>query len=329
VAVHDAQRDLAQVLKANDVRRTLVHARGGSIVRGGSRIDALLRSAPPETINGSLALTEQGETINHGFGLKPNAMRTLERGFSALALATQAVRTGQAQPEPEALHAAAITAARTSRETWTRLVLEDRDFYDFFRAVTPIDVIERMQIGSRTIWETLSGSAIQAVRATPWVFAWSQARYFMPGWYGAGAGLAAAMETHGIDTLRAAYRDWMFFGTMIDDLEATLARTDLRVARAYAGLASPGLKRFEAPLEAEYLLAVDQVLRIKQVAELLDTDRTLQRAVQLRNPYVDPMHLMQVDLLRRWRSGGRQDDDLFQALLASVSGIAAGLQTTG
>ncbi len=108
-----------------------------------------------------------------------------------------------------------------------------------------------------------------------------------------------------------------------------IARTDLRVARAYAGLASSGLRRFEAPLEEEYARTVRQVLDIKQITELLDTDRTLQRAVQLRNPYVDPMHLMQVDLLRRWRSGGRQDDDLFQALLASVSGIAAGLQTTG
>jgi phosphoenolpyruvate carboxylase len=130
-------------------------------------------------------------------------------------------------------------------------------------------------------------------------------------------------------TTGSSSHNWKFFTTLVDDLEAMLARTDLRVARAYAGLASPGLRRFEAPLEAEYQQAVQLVLRIKQVGELLDTDRTLQRAVQLRNPYVDPIHLMQVDLLRRWRSGGRQDEDLFQALLASVSGIAAGLQTTG
>ena len=108
-----------------------------------------------------------------------------------------------------------------------------------------------------------------------------------------------------------------------------LARTDLRVARGYAALASDALRRFEAPLEQEYDRACRWVLDIKQSAALLDSDRTLQRAVQLRNPYVDPMHQMQVDLLRRWRSGGRQDDDLFRGLLASVSGIAAGLQTTG
>ncbi len=192
LAVHDAQRDLAQVLKSNDVRRTIVHARGGSIVRGGSRIDALLRAAPAESHNGTMVLTEQGETIGQGYGLKPNAMRTLERGFASLALATQAVVSGRATMESDAQHAAAVTAATVSREAWRTLVLQDRDFYDFFRAVTPIDVIERMQIGSRTIWESLSGTAIQAVRSTPWVFAWSQARYFTPGWYGAGTGLAAA-----------------------------------------------------------------------------------------------------------------------------------------
>ena len=329
LAAYEAQRDLSQVLKVNDVRRTLVHARGGSIARGGSRIDAVLRAAPAETHNGVLSLTEQGETINQGYGLKPNAMRTLERGFASLALATQAVHSGQAQAEPEALHAVAVTAATASRAHWRALVLEEREFYDFFRAVTPIDVIERMQIGSRTIWERLSGSAIQAVRSTPWVFAWSQARYFTPGWFGAGTGLAASVEAHGLETVRAAYGNWSFFTTLVDDLEAMLARADLRVARAYAGLASSGLRRFEAPLEEEFHRTVQLVLSIKQVDSLLDTDRTLQRAVQLRNPYVDPIHLMQVDLLRRWRSGGRQDEDLFQALLASVSGVAAGLQTTG
>jgi phosphoenolpyruvate carboxylase len=329
LAVHDAQRELSQVLRAHDLPRTLIHARGGSIVRGGSRIDALLRAAPPETINGTLVVTEQGESINQGYGLKPNAMRTIERAFSALALATQAARSGHATPEGPALHAAVATASDVSRAAWRHLVIDDREFYDFFRAVTPIDVIERMQIGSRTIWEGLSGSAVQAVRSTPWVFAWSQARYFLPGWFGAGQGLEAAVAAHGIEVLREAYGTWRFFTCLVDDLEAMLARADLRVARSYASLASTGLRRFEAPLEQEYTLAVAQVLAVKQSSQLLDSDRTLQRAVQLRNPYVDPMHQMQVDLLRRWRAGGRQDEDLFRGLLASVSGIAAGLQTTG
>ncbi|RYG67382.1 phosphoenolpyruvate carboxylase, partial [bacterium] len=166
-------------------------------------------------------------------------------------------------------------------------------------------------------------------RSTPWVFAWSQARWFLPGWYGAGRGFVAAAEAHGLDALREAYASWPFFTALVDDLEAMLARTDLRVAHGYSTLARDGLRRFQAPLDREYATAVEQVLAIKQSAELLDTDRTLQRAVQLRNPYVDPMHLMQIDLLRRWRASGRQDDDLFKGLLASVSGIAAGLQTTG
>jgi phosphoenolpyruvate carboxylase len=237
--------------------------------------------------------------------------------------------SGKARREPDAARAAVSLAARASREAWQALVVRDREFFDFFRAVTPVDVIERMQIGSRSIWEGVADTAVRAIRATPWVFAWSQARWFLPGWYGAGTGLAAAVESAGLEALQEAYANWPFFAVTVDDLETILARTDLRVARGYTGLASPALRRFEEPLVREYELAVRLVLRIKQTTELLDTDRTLQRAVQLRNPYVDPMHQMQIDLLRRWRAGGREDEDLFRSLLASVSGIAAGLQTTG
>jgi phosphoenolpyruvate carboxylase len=151
----------------------------------------------------------------------------------------------------------------------------------------------------------------------------------IPGWLGAGTGIAAAVGQHGLPALRDCYAHWPFFTQLIDDLETMLARADLRIAGHYDTLASESLQRFAPPLRAEYALACEQVLAIKGATELLDTDRTLQRAIQLRNPYVDPMHLMQVDLLRRWRATGRDDEDLFQALLASVSGIAQGLQSTG
>jgi phosphoenolpyruvate carboxylase len=217
-----------------------------------------------------------------------------------------------------------------SQATWRQTVLEDREFYDFFRAVTPIDVIERMQIGSRTVWEGARGrSAVQSIRSTPWVFAWSQSRHMIPGWFGAGAGLDAALAAHGPEALRECYRVWPFFAQVIDDLETLLARADFDIARHYDSLASPSLQRFPAMLRNEYARCLAQVLAIKGASAVLDTDRTLQRAIQLRNPYVDPMHLMQVDLLRRWRATGREDEDLFRALLASVAGIAQGLQITG
>jgi phosphoenolpyruvate carboxylase len=172
-------------------------------------------------------------------------------------------------------------------------------------------------------------SGVEAVRPAAWVFAWSQTRRPLPGWYGAGAGLAAGREQRGIDGLRRCYRGWPFFRNLIDDIEAMLGRTDLAIAAHYDQLAPEALRHFGATIAAEYHRLVALVLEIKECQALLDTDRTLQRAIELRNPYIDPMNLMQVDLLQRWRASGREDRDLFDALLASVGGIARGLQTYG
>jgi phosphoenolpyruvate carboxylase len=142
-------------------------------------------------------------------------------------------------------------------------------------------------------------------------------------------GLAAAARAFGAARLREAHGSWFFFKNLIDDVETMLARADLDIARYYEDLSPQSLRGFAAELRAEYRLACEQILAVKDSRELLDSDPTLQRSIRLRNPYVDPMNLMQVDLLRRWRAGGRQDHDLFAALLASVGGIAEGLQSTG
>jgi phosphoenolpyruvate carboxylase len=151
----------------------------------------------------------------------------------------------------------------------------------------------------------------------------------LPGWYGAGTGLAAVVTRFGLERVRAAVAAWFFLRNLVDDVETMLARADLEIAHCYDALAPEPLRVHAARLRAEYQLACEQVLAIKQSRALLDSDPTLQRSIQLRNPYVDPMNLMQVDLLQRWRAGGRQDRDLFEALLASVGGIAQGLQSTG
>jgi phosphoenolpyruvate carboxylase len=163
----------------------------------------------------------------------------------------------------------------------------------------------------------------------PWVFAWTQARHLLPGWYGAGTGLVQAIERHGLAALKEAYANWFFLRNLLDEVEAMLARSDLEIASGYNALAPTPLHRFFADIRAEHALACERVLQIKGYATLLDGDPTLQRSIQLRNPYVDPMNLMQIDLLRRWRATQRQDRDLFEALLASISGIAQGLQSTG
>ncbi|MDE2448194.1 MAG: phosphoenolpyruvate carboxylase [Gammaproteobacteria bacterium] len=330
-AIHQAQRALARMPAASGGKYLVFHARGGSIARGGGRIDALVKSAPAGAINGTLRLREQGETVKQGYGLRPIAMRTLERAFNALSLATVASRAAAAQDagaggDSTAHLECAATLAEASREAYQRLVFGQAEFHDYFRAVTPIDVIERMQVGSRSVHRE-DDRSIEGLLPVPWVFAWTQTRHMLPGWFGAGAGLAAAIERHGAERMRAAYAEWFFLRSLIDDVEAMLARADLAIAAAYDVLVPEPLRRFSAEIRAEYDRARERVLSLKGSTELLDSEPTLQRSIRLRNPYIDPMNLMQVDLLQRWRAGGRADRDLFEALLTSAGGIAQGLQS--
>ena len=326
--IHQAQAEIARVLAKADERPVLFHARGGSLARGGGRIEAIVRAAPAGAIDGVLRIREQGSTVKQGYGLRPIAMRTLERAFNALSLTTAAVRDGRLPADSPAHLEVAQCLAEVSREAYRRLVAEAPEFYEFFQAVTPIDVIERMQIGSRSVHRS-ADAGLAALLPVPWVFAWSQARYMLPGWYGAGSGLAAAVRTFGAARVGETYGGWFFFRNLIDDVETMLARADLDIARYYEELSAAPLRHFGDDIRTEYQLACEQILAIKGSRELLDSDATLQRSIRLRNPYVDPMNLMQVDLLRRWRAGGRADHDLFAALLASVGGIAEGLQSTG
>jgi phosphoenolpyruvate carboxylase len=330
-AIQQAQRALARIPAPEGERYPVFHARGGSIARGGGRIEALVKSAPVGTLNGTLRVREQGETLKQGYGLRPIAMRTLERAFNALTLATLSDREAAGGKSAAAADSAAhlecaATLAEASRTAYRRLVYGDREFHDYFRAVTPIDVIERMQVGSRPVHRE-DGHSLEALLPVPWVFAWTQTRHMLPGWYGAGTGLSAVLERHGPERLRAAYSEWFFLRSLVDDVETMLARADLEIAAAYDVLVPPPLRRYSAEIRAEYARACERVLWLKGSSELLDSEPTLQRSIQLRNPYIDPMNLMQVDLLQRWRAGGRGERDLFEALLTSAGGIAQGLQS--
>ena len=325
-AAYRAQADLSTVLAAANERHVIFHARGGSIARGGSRIDSLVRTAPAGTVNGVLRLTEQGEVINQGYGLKPIAMRTLERAFNALAMSLGGAVTGTTASAEQLKFATRLGSV--SRQTYRRLVNTDADFYSWFQAVTPIDVIARMQIGSRPAVRP-GKEGFDALRAVPWVFAWTQSRHMLPAWFGAGTGLRTAIDELGLEVACASYNGWNYFTTLIDDLEASLSRADLDIAAAYEELADARQRHFGVKLREEFALLVEQVLAIKQTTALLDRDQTMQRSIELRNPYVDPVNLLQVDLLRRWRETGRQDRDLFESLLACSAGIAEGLQSTG
>ncbi len=327
-AVYEAQKALNTVLSAAGERQIIMHARGGSIARGGGRIDDIVTSMPPSTVNGVLRLTEQGEGISHNYGLGPIALRTLERAFSALSLATMGDSVSVvAEPNEKNLELASIISVASALH-YRGLVFDTIQFHDYFRAVTPIDVIERMQIGGRPSSHG-NVAGVLGLHAVPWVSAWTQNRMMMPGWFGAGTGLQAGIKAMGMPATRLAWQSWPFFHSLVDDLERMLARSDFVIAQHYQSLASAECSSFFKAIREEYVLACEVVLAIKEYDKLLDCDRMQQRSLQLRNPYVDPMNFMQVDLLKRWRSGGREDSGLFDALLASIGGISNGLQSIG
>lgn len=329
-ALQRAQATLVETIEKAGVDLTFFHGRGGTVSRGGGRITSAILSAPAGSVRGRLRVTEQGEVINAKYGLRGIAMRTLEQTVSAVALATALPRPPDARQA--AWNAIMEDIARDSRAAYRALVFEDARFVEYFHGATPIDVIQRMEIGSRPASrdsDAPRGGEIERLRAIPWVFAWTQSRHLLPGWYGLGTALDRAAARYGSAALAEMGRDWPFFRTLLDDIEMVLGTADLAIAARYAGLAGELRETYFPIIRAEFDRTVRHVLALKQEQALLDSDPALQRSIMLRNPYVDPMSLLQIDLLKRWRAAGRPDDDVFRALMASVRGIAQGLQSTG
>jgi len=325
-ALQVAQVQLLDTARAMGTNLLIFHGRGGTPARGGGRTEHLVESLPSGAMHGVLRLTEQGEVVNQSYGLRPIAMRTLERTFASVALAT--ANAMETEPIAAELIAAMRTMAAHSLKVYRDLVFGGPEFFEYFRAATPLDVIERMHIGSRPAARA-DGCGVAALRAIPWVFAWTQSRHMLPGWFGFGSGVQAALQLHGEEVLTRMTAHWPFFSHLLDDVEAMLGRTDLEIAGYYDALAPDRLRVHAEPIAKEYALTSSLVLRLRGSARLLDSDPTLQRSIKLRNPYIDPMHLMQVDLLQRWRATQRQDQALFVALRATINGIAQGLQATG
>jgi phosphoenolpyruvate carboxylase len=321
--VRKAQERLFATADEAGIDLTLFHGRGGAPDRGGGSTEVLVRSGPEGARRGRLRITEQGELIKEKYGLRPIALRVFEQAFNVLSLASAGVMPAE-NVQPGWRDAMEMLSAK-SAEAYRALVHEDRDFYTFFRQVTPIDVIEHMQIGSQPASQSETGG-VGAVRTIPWSHAWSQCRYMIPGWFGAGTALAAVKEQLGAPLLVEMNEQWFFFQNLIAEIELSLARADLGVAAAYDELVEEPLRRFIPHLRAEYALARQLVLEVRGSQQLLEHEPTIQRSILLRNPYIDPMHLMQVDMLKRWRAGNRQDREMLTALLASVSGIGQALQ---
>lgn len=324
-AIYQAQVELMAAATRANVDLALFYGRGGPSSRGGGPIERLVEGAPDGATRGRLRATEQGEGISNGYGLRRIALRSFEK--SVFAVAMDRIEAPRAPARERELRSLMGTIAGASRARYEALVHGQPGFLRFFRDVTPIDVIEHMQIGGRSAWR--EDGAAGPARPVPWIYAWMQSRHVLPGWYGIGSGLEAAAREHGAGAIEKALDDWTFLWNLVEDVELDLVRADLDIAAQYERLAGGDVSAIAAEIRREHALARQWVTAVRGERNLLDGRPALQRAAILRAPYGDPLHLMQVDLLRRWRADGRRDPALYDALLASVSGIALALQATG
>ena len=328
-AIYGAQETIAGVCREHGVRLTLFHGRGGTAARGGGPANRAIRAQPAGTIDGRFRLTEQGETIAARYGNPQLAHRQLEQIVSAVLLAS--AEPGDQAIDP-AWRLALQSMADAARARYRELVYDNARFVEYWRSATPIDEISRLRIGSRpTTRRGGTALSVAEVRAIPWVFSWMQSRVNLPGWYGLGAGLAA-----GRSGLHAEmYAGWPFFRAMLDNAEMSLLKADMGIAELYSSLVPDRAmaRSMFATLRSEFDRTVESILAVSGHSQLMDADPVIQRSVQLRNPYVDPLNYLQVETLRRLRALSDADGEEAQALrevmVLTVNGIAAGLRNTG
>jgi phosphoenolpyruvate carboxylase len=325
-SLQDAQRKLLTLFEQHGVKVTFFHGRGGTVGRGGGKTPRAVLAAPVGSVGGRLRMTEQGEVIHRKYGLRTIAVRNLEQATGAV------IKSGFLDRDPDTEEGpwrrAMARLADYSRSAYRDLVYGDDAFGEYFRLATPIDVIERMRIGSRPA-SRAKKTGISGLRAIPWVFAWGQSRQGLPGWYGLGSGLERLIEEIGFDQVEEMAGEWLFFANLLSDAEMAMSKADIGIGRHYAALAGVLGERYFPTIEAEFARTREMICRIRGQDELLDNDPTLKRSILLRNPYVDPMSFTQVELLERWRAGDCKDEALELALIDSVHGIAQGLQNTG
>jgi phosphoenolpyruvate carboxylase len=317
------QRRLANITDDFGVTMRLFHGRGGSISRGGGPMNRAMLALPNETVTGQIKFTEQGEAIAEKYANPRIAERNLEQMLNAQVRARRnAIRQPEEQVPEEWIDAMDTMAAAARREY--RDLLESDGFVSYFEQATPITVIEDLNLGSRPA--SRSGErTVEDLRAIPWVFSWTQSRCILPGWYALASGIDAFLEEGDVETLREMYDEWPFFGTTLDRATLSLARTDFEVAAEYADLADADLRESFFPrLSDEYDRAVDHALAICGRDSLLQRD-WLEESLTRRNPYVDPLNLLQTHLLAQTHRTQSEE----QTLRLTVKGIAAGMKNTG
>ncbi len=328
--IYQAQQKLRDITERHGVRLLLFHGRGGTVGRGGGPTHRAIGAQPMGTVNGAVKVTEQGEVISDKYGLAALADRNLELALSSV-LESSLIHSAQdlSETERESWHRAMDVVSEASFDCY-RALMETDGLVEYFISSTPVEELSQLNIGSRPARRPGGGEAdIESMRAIPWVFGWTQSRQVVPGWYGLGTGLAAARRAGLGKTLAEAHRRWSFLGNFISNVEMTLSKTDLDVAARYVSeLVDPRLRGIFENIAEEYRRTTEE-LRLLTGGPLLFSSPVLKRTLEVRDIYLDPLNILQVSLLKRWRSRDSRDPLLQRALLITVNGIAAGLRNTG
>ena len=324
-ALHQAQGRLGRVCRNHGVDFRLFHGRGGSVGRGGGRAGQGILAMPKAAQNGRIRFTEQGEVISYRYALPAIAHRHLEQIAGAM-MQAEALAPND---EQESQYVEAMDRiADTSMKAYRSLVMNPK-LWKWYTSITPIEQISRLPIASRPVSRSSASEVdFEGLRAIPWVFAWTQTRYVIPGWYGVGAGLDEAIQSGGLNELQDMYKSWPFFRAIIGNAEREMARARLDIARRYADLSTDA--RLHDLIEADFRLARNAILAITGANELLEGNPVIRKSIALRNPYTDILNLLQIELIRRYKKTNEQERErVRQALFLSINGIAAAMQSTG
>ncbi|MDF3059032.1 MAG: phosphoenolpyruvate carboxylase [Rariglobus sp.] len=332
-ALFKSQETITAICRAHDVRVTLFHGRGGSIARGGGPAAKAILAQPVGLGDGGIRVTEQGEVLSTRYRDSDLAHRILEQMAYGVLLGTHAAQSPSTQPAEwvEAME----TMSAAGFAAYEKLVHKDPAFLVFWKQATPIDEISNLKFGSRPTFRR-NTTSVEDLRAIPWVFSWMQSRFNFPGWYGLGSALDAVLKrgSKGKKLLRTLHAEWPFFQTMIDNAQLTMRKADMGIAALYAGLVEDKAirERIFGILLDEFARTERAILAITGQKQLLAGEPVLLKSVQLRNPYIDPLNYIQVEMMRRLRAGklGKAEDEETRAVIElTINGISGGLKNTG